>query len=895
MYFPAKSMIIRAICGAAREKLFLTSSCWSISTGTRRAWKYMIIDLKKNRKFLVGILLFFSVMLMIGVLMYIAISRILNYHILEQAAAEGRSAASVAEEKINSELAWLENISCLIEDGEYEILAKSDDDIAQTGVRGVNGEALYGKELDAKKFPCIQEAFRGNQSVGFDENDGLLFTAPVYNGMNVKYVVYKLYSAEKLEDIFYTECFSGNGSSVVLNADGQVVIPDSGWAFDLQEEELRRAYAGVMDTLETSFSTAVLYENGSRLLFGCEIGRYELYLIGSVETSFVTHGLNRLILLVFWVFGLLVLLFIFMMFYLMNAVQKAKESDELKEAKLIAEQANKAKSDFLANMSHEIRTPMNAIIGLTEFIVRDSKDEAVLENAVQIQKSGRALLGIINDILDFSKIEAGKLEVIPGEYRLTSLLENVRIMIETRIGEKPVELIFDVDETIPDYLYGDDNRIRQVLLNLLNNAAKFTSKGEIRLNVRYDRDGNGIRIRFSVADTGTGIREEDLCKLFSSFTQVDTRKNRSEEGTGLGLAISKSIVYMMGGDISVKSEYGKGSVFEFDIINQVLEETAAGNAFLETGGIRETAQAEVFRVSRSFPDAEILAVDDNRINLKVFEGVLKPYGARLDKAESGPQAIELIREKKYDIVFLDHMMPGMDGEEALQIIRTMDNAQQCSVVALTANALEGMREKYMAMGFDDYLAKPIEAEELDKVLAKFLTENREDSAGGEAGNRKVCVTGEVENEEAGADSEMENGEACAEGVMKISPEGDHFTDEEKAFLAEYFPELDIAKGLAYCMDSKAFYLEIINDYIAERRDEGLGRALAAEDYKEYRMLVHSLKGLARTIGLTGLSEMAEKLQDAVDHDNIIYVKENNDAMINEYIRLLEKLSENFKM
>lgn len=402
---------------------------------------------------------------------------------------------------------------------------------------------------------------------------------------------------------------------------------------------------------------------------------------------------------------------------------------ELKEAKEEAEKATKAKDIFLANMSHEIRTPLNAILGINEIILRDGKDEATTAHARDIKIAGNSLLSIINQILDFSKVESGKMDIITVEYSTSDLIYEVVNMTKLRALGKNIGYNVYVDPNLPETLYGDELRIRQVLLNLINNAIKYTKEGEVNVNVTFSKvnrirkdNSPHVELKISVKDTGIGIKEEDKINLFQSFKRLDETNNRNIEGTGLGLILSKQLVELMDGELEVESTYGKGSEFIVKIVQKVVSEKGIGD--LSEAFKKVSEKIEVFEPTLLAPDANVLIVDDNEMNLSVLADLLDVTKMKIEIAMSGSECIEKCKNGKYDLILLDQMMPEMDGSQTLSVMKEEKIAENVPVIVLTADAVVGAREGYLSMGFDDYLSKPVKYEELEGVLYRYLPKEK---------------------------------------------------------------------------------------------------------------------------------------------------------------------------
>ena len=412
------------------------------------------------------------------------------------------------------------------------------------------------------------------------------------------------------------------------------------------------------------------------------------------------------------------------------AIVVKRMSDRRERAIAISERAvaaNEAKSSFLSNMSHEIRTPINAILGMNEMILRESTEASTLTYSQNIKTAGNTLLGIVNDILDFSKIEEGKMNIVPVDYDLSVTLKDLVNMIKVKLDAKKLKLLLDFDSNTPKLLHGDEIRIKQIITNILTNSAKYTERGSVTFRVSYEKipsEPDSVMLKVSVRDTGIGIKPSDMDKLFSKFDRIEENRNRNIEGTGLGMSITKELLDMMGSQLNVSSIYGAGSEFSFSIKQTVVSWEQLGD-FEE---IQKKTNEEVKEYKQKFeaPDANILVVDDNQMNLLVFTRLLKQTKVKIDKAGSGDEAISMIFKKKYDVIFLDHMMPEKDGVQVLRELKEgpVNPNTETPYICLTANAIAGARDEYIKIGFDDYLAKPVNPEELEKMLFEHLPKEK---------------------------------------------------------------------------------------------------------------------------------------------------------------------------
>ena len=528
------------------------------------------------------------------------------------------------------------------------------------------------------------------------------------------------------------------------------------------------------------------------------------------------------------------------------------EAKVLKFEKESADEANRAKSDFLAQMSHEIRTPINAVIGMDEMILRETTDPDIRDYALDIKSAGKALLSLVNGVLDFSKIESGKMEITPTDYRTEELIDDVVNMIEDRAEKKYLEFHLEIDGNIPKGLHGDDIRIEQVITNLLTNAVKYSDQGSVTLKMDCEKIENDECTLFvEVRDTGIGIREEDMDKLFESFQRLDERKNRNIEGTGLGMAIVQGILSMMGSKIEVQSEYGKGSVFSFRLKQGVVDPEPIGEYRRHRGELPEKDETRMLRVIR----ADVLVVDDNDMNLKVAKGLMKRLNLVPDTVNSGKKAIDMIGNKHYDIILMDHMMPVLDGIETLKILREnklIDDST--TVIALTANAISGAREMYINEGFRDYMSKPIIPKQLESILIQYLPE----------GSYKF-----VDLRDEGSQADQKDSIADTLG--------------KKGF--------NVRAALTYCMNDEEFFIELLETFVESEPEkrESISRFYNEKNWTDYSTYVHALKSSARTIGADKLSKMALDQENASKAKNVPTIISGYDSMMDEYAKVVEVL------
>ena len=525
-------------------------------------------------------------------------------------------------------------------------------------------------------------------------------------------------------------------------------------------------------------------------------------------------------------------------------------------------------------MSHEIRTPINAVLGMNEMILREGRRaQELTDNDTQarkeamknivvyagdIENAGHNLLAIVNDILDFSKIEAGQMELTEAPYQLSSMLNDLSNMTLFKARDKGLEFVIDVDETLPDELFGDEMRVKQIFTNLLNNAVKYTEHGNVRLKLSGERlETDEIALVASVRDTGIGIRSEDKEKLFGQFERLEPNRNSTIAGSGLGLVITKRLLDMMDGSISVESEYGKGSTFTVKIPQKIVSDMPLGD--FQKRFEENVLGAGVYRESFRAPEAHILIVDDTKMNLTVVVNLLKNTKMKIDTASSGAGAVALAELNDYDLILMDQRMPEMDGTEALRRIRESVSgaSRKVPIICLTADAIVGAKERYLHEGFTDFLTKPIDSYALERMILKYLP--------------------------------VEKVERIIDEPESV-PEKEETIDDEFSGLRAAGIDPDV--GLPYCQNDKEFYRSLLMEFLKSKSEkEGIMKqSFEDEDWKTYAIYVHALKSTAKTIGALALSEQAAKLEAAANADDGATIRRDHNDMMERYEIVAEAIA-----
>lgn len=656
------------------------------------------------------------------------------------------------------------------------------------------------------------------------------------------------------------ESYSEQGYAFLVDKNG-LIIDHPNSAYEFSDDNPVNIHDLVYDRFYSENGMVTFTDFDGRLKVGSSLEEsasgFRLFVVKnwwSIYGNVLEHTL-----LFFILFGVCIVGINLVMNRMIQWQQKA--SDALRETAASAIRAEQAKSLFLSNMSHEIRTPINAVLGMNEMILRECNDSQLLTYAENIQNAGKTLLFLINDILDMSKIESGKMEIVPVEYNVGELVLDLWNVICLRAQEKGLSIAFEVAPEMPSGLYGDDLRIKQIVTNLLTNAVKYTPQGGVEMKVSFERvSDKKLVLTISVKDTGIGIRKEDIGKLFEEFRRLDAEKNRRIEGTGLGMNITMSLLDLMEGKMQVDSVYGEGSTFTVTIPQTIVEETPVGSfeEIQKKGRTEVDTQKQIFEA----PEAKVLVVDDNAMNLAVFQALLKRTKVQIDTADSGRACLELVQKEKYHMIFMDHMMPEMDGIETLHEMRKITDFpnRETPVIALTANAIVGAKEMYLQEGFVDFLSKPIEGELLEKMVREYLPEE--------------LIRSAEDARETAREEKKEGLEGAADGGAV--PE-----EQEERYLQE---GISIRQGLSYAGGNRDVYLDLMEMFLKgkEQQEQNLKGFLDDGNMADYGILAHALKGNARMLGADRLADIAFSHEKAGKEGQLAYAREHWEELAEEW-------------
>ncbi|MBQ6298743.1 MAG: response regulator [Selenomonadaceae bacterium] len=788
---------------------------------------------KYIKKIILQFAMVLTILLLTGFFMRMEVRDLLNTTLEKTMAKQAADLSIVAEERFAKELAELQLAAKYLElhpneatEKNFLSILKGGNENISVGMMTLDGKAIHGKILSKWDFLRFSSAYRGNEVVDYCAGKGLLFAVPVMHGGNVKAVIYRLYDDSLLTDLFGLAEYSSDLRLLIQERNGQIIIPYKNYGeVDknfFQNPTIQHGFKIIRERLSTHRSAAVYRESslGEFFLFATDLPQTNCTMVGYVPWAAVAGDIFRIYTLLLSGGVLMLIVLAMVSAYLFVVRTKAEESDALREAKQAAEDANNAKSIFLANMSHEIRTPINAIIGMNEMILRESQNPDIIDYAQNSSAASETLLSLINDILDFSKIESGKMELVVENYKLSEVVKNLVNMMRPRAEKKNLAFTVQVNPNTENLLFGDSVRIRQIVINFLSNAVKYTRVGSVEFSVDGEKiSDDEINLKFTVKDTGIGVHEEDIPKLFNDFERFDAKKNKNIEGTGLGLAITNKLVAMMNGKIEVQSVYGEGSTFTV-----ILPQKIVGNELIGKFEEKPHAAQEKYQPSFIAPDAEILIVDDNEMNLLVATNLLKATQVKVDTALSGMSCLKKLADHHYDLILLDQMMPSLDGVQTLKMARAMEDnlSKDAPIIALTANAISGTREKLIAEGFTDYLSKPIDVKLMEQMLMNYLP---------------------AEKVLSSTQEKISSAEKPSEPVGNL---------------------INMEKGLEYSAGMTDFYKEFLLKFVSLKaeKQKKLQETFEAGDWKNYTICVHALKSTSLSIGGEKTSEAAKELEKA---------------------------------
>lgn len=766
----------------------------------------------------------------------------------------------------------------------YVGYADADSGIAKTS----NGYTFYAGDRS-----YVADVLQGQEQISAILQDRteigreiIVFSAPVYEYGRIKGVVFAALSKEAYGDRITMDFYSGQGYSFVVDNDGQFIFKNQEKEFPAnifdsyrgeQSEKIRKDIRGnqpgilQIDTID-----------GKKMVAYSSIDTMHLWNFFSVlpETAIKSQmDLSRqhvwsivaVLLMLFWcITGYNIWSkckkdrLIFALGY--SEAQTVFENQRLVKSLDVARQLEETQTNFVSNMSHEIRTPINAIMGMNEMILRECQDTKIRGYALNVKHVSGILLSLVNEVLDFSKIKAGKMELCLAEYDFSELLKSIITVVQGKIDQKELAFMVHVKKGIPKRFLGDQGRVSQILINILNNAVKYTPRGEIHLYVSCadakeanlktveKLAGNKYIIKFQISDTGVGIKEEDLAKLFNEFIRLDIEKNRNVEGTGLGLAIVQKLLNLMGGRIEAASVYNQGSTFTVYLPQQATSDEKTGDIERQyVNDCQAMPKAYEYKPSFTAPEAKVLVVDDNQINRELIQVLLKETQVQVFTVENGKSCLSFLEKMNVDIILMDHMMPEMDGVETLHELHDRNLCKDTPIIALTANAMTGARERYIKEGFDDYISKPVEGDYLEKMLYRYLSSTS-----------KVNIIKQTEIDR-----------------RKNIPSASFVQGKDEVYI-------DVALGLRFCGNNISLYEKIQEDFVAEKEEqfEKISQAMQLGEWKSYVIGVHGLKSAALIIGAEQLSKEAKLLEEAGKKGDIEYIKANHTNVMDLYDKVV---------
>ena len=665
--------------------------------------------------------------------------------------------------------------------------------------------------------------------------------------------------------------FTADGYAFLADKDGQIISHPNPAYQPWNDSFVNLStlpYAGVYNSESGTIGAITDYDGSRRACIIVRDGVSDFNIVVMKDLWSIRGDVFRYAVLYVVLFSICILGVVMLINRMIRWQKSANES--LSRAVETATAADKAKSQFLAQMSHEIRTPINAILGMNEMILRENADPTIEEYSENIKNASSTLLSLINDILDFSKIESGKMEILPVKYDTASMVNDLVNIISDRAAKKGLSFVLDVDHDVPSSLFGDDVRLKQIIINLLTNAVKYTEEGSVTLSVKSSAlDDDSVMLHVAVSDTGIGIKAEDMDKLYDSFQRIEENRTRNIESTGLGIPITHNLLMMMGSSLNVSSVYGSGSVFSFDVKQGIISAEPIGDftARRQASLMADRSDDYVFA-----PDADILVVDDNEMNLRVAAGLMKRNGFVPDTAGSGRECIEKVKKRHYDIIFMDHMMPEMDGIETLHAL--VDGgliSGDTVVIAMTANAIVEAREGYLQAGFTDYLSKPIIVKKLEAALEKYLPKEKVSFKHNDTS--QIVGPAGTPTEARPEKTQAKENETMAAPSQDLS-------------IKERFPFLDTDTGMTYCASNEEFYLEMIGTYLEDSKLADIEKCYGEKDWANYRVLVHALKSTSLSIGAVPLSEKAKALEMAAKEGDASYIESNHADCMAAYKALL---------